>query len=103
MITDVELTTEAVSRVIDEKIRPLLQAHGGDLVLEEVRGHNVKVRFVGACSSCPSLKNTMDEIVTGALKEEFKDQIDRVILWDSVSDDLIEMARSYLNHSTSRT
>lgn len=91
-----DLLTEKVTKVINEKIRPTLQAHGGDVVLVEVKNRDVKVRFLGACCSCPSMQNTMDDIVTGTLRQELGDEIDRVILWNAVSDELIDFARDFL-------
>lgn len=96
MCKNKDLLTEKVTRVIDEKIRPTIQAHGGDIVLVEVKNRDVKVRFLGACCSCPSMQNTMDDIVTGTLRQELGDEIDRVILWNAVSDELIDFARNFL-------
>lgn len=98
MSTNDELLTEKVTRIIDEKIRPALHTHGGDIVLVKVKERNVKVRFLGACSSCPSMQNTMDEIVTESLREELGNEIGRIILWNSVSDELIDYARNYLKN-----
>ena len=101
MPTNEELLTEKIERVIDEKIRPALHAHGGDIALVEVKGRNVKVRFLGACSSCPSVQSTMEEIVTGSLRAELGDEIDRVILWNAVSDELIDFARDFFKRKHS--
>ncbi len=91
-----DLLTEKVTQVINEKIRPALQAHGGNIVLVEVKNRDVKVRFSGACCSCPSAQNTMDDIVTETLRQELGDEIGRVILWNTVSDELIDFARDFL-------
>lgn len=92
------MLSEKVARVIDEQIRPTLHAHGGDITLVEVKERDVKVRFSGACSSCPSIQSTMDEIVTGSLRRELGDEIDRVILWNAVSDELIDFARDFFRN-----
>jgi len=42
-----------------EKIRPALQADGGDIELLEVIGRNARVRLVGACLGCPSAQVTL--------------------------------------------
>ncbi len=54
-----------------EKIRPALQADGGDIELVEVTDDGVvKVKLVGACAGCPMSAMTLSAGVEGALKEE---------------------------------
>jgi Fe-S cluster biogenesis protein NfuA len=54
-----------------EKIRPLLQADGGDIELVEVTGDgDVKVKLTGACGSCPFAQMTLQKSVTTKLKED---------------------------------
>lgn len=92
---DVETLKEKVERVIEERIRPALRFHGGDIRLIEVIGSDVKVRLLGACCFCPSAQSTMEDVVTGSLKEELGDEIGRVILWDAISDELLDFARDF--------
>ena len=43
---------QEINRVIEEKIRPVLNAHNGDLELLEVTADGyVKVRLTGACAA----------------------------------------------------
>ncbi len=60
---------EKVQEVID-KIRPALQADGGDIELVDVNKGKVKVRLVGACKGCPMSEMTLRMGVEKALKEE---------------------------------
>ena len=53
-----------------ERIRPMLQADGGDIELLEVKGNSITVKLVGACSSCPSSVITLREGVERVLREE---------------------------------
>ena len=54
-----------------EKIRPSLQADGGDVELVEVTPEGVvKVRMTGACSGCPMREMTLQMGIGRALKEE---------------------------------
>jgi len=54
-----------------EKIRPSLQADGGDVELVEVTTEGmVKVRLTGACSGCPMRQMTLQMAIGRALKEE---------------------------------
>ncbi len=61
---------EQVAQVI-ETIRPLLQAHGGDIQLVEVTDDGiVKVVLEGACKGCPMAQVTLQRGVEAKLKEE---------------------------------
>jgi len=54
-----------------EKIRPSLQADGGDVELVEVTKDGVvKVKLTGACSGCPMREMTLKMGIGRALKEE---------------------------------
>lgn len=92
---NVETLKEKVERVIEERVRPALRFHGGDIRLIEVTGSDVKVRLLGACCFCPSAQSTMEDVVTGSLKEELGDEIGRVILWNEISDELLDFARDF--------
>ena len=52
------------------KIRPALQADGGDVELVEVVGGVVKVRLTGACGGCPMATITLKNGIEALLKEE---------------------------------
>ena len=52
------------------KIRPALQADGGDVELVEVQGGVVKVRLTGACGGCPMATITLKNGIEAALKQE---------------------------------
>ena len=57
-----------------EKIRPSLQADGGDIELVDVTSDGiVKVRLKGACGCCPMSTMTLQQGVARALKQEFPD------------------------------
>lgn len=54
-----------------ERIRPALQADGGDVELVEVTEDGVvKVRLVGACRGCPMSQLTLANGVERVLKED---------------------------------
>ncbi len=56
-----------------EKIRPMLQADGGDIEFVAVEGKRVKVRLRGACAGCPGAQMTLRLGVEKVLKEEIPD------------------------------
>ncbi|MDY6953222.1 MAG: NifU family protein [Thermodesulfobacteriota bacterium] len=67
---------EAVQAVID-KIRPMLQADGGDVELVAVDDSVVKVRLQGACKGCPMSQVTLKNGIEKYIKREVP-QVDRV-------------------------
>ena len=60
---------EKVETALD-KIRPMLQADGGDVELVEIDGGVVKVRLKGACAGCPMSQMTIKNGVERLLKEQ---------------------------------
>jgi len=52
------------------KIRPMLQADGGDVELVAVEGGVVKLRLKGACGSCPVAELTLKQGIERLLKEQ---------------------------------
>jgi Fe-S cluster biogenesis protein NfuA len=66
------VSRERVEAVLD-RIRPLMQADGGDIELVSVTGNNAHVRLTGMCSGCPSAHMTLYMGVEMALREEIKE------------------------------
>jgi len=60
---------EKVQKVI-EKLRPMLQADGGDVELVEVDDGVVKVRLQGACAGCPMSQMTLKNGIERMMKQE---------------------------------
>jgi Fe-S cluster biogenesis protein NfuA len=60
---------ELVQAALD-KIRPALQADGGDVELVEVEGNVVKVRLQGACKGCPMSQQTLKNGIEKFLMKE---------------------------------
>lgn len=80
------LTRENVESVLDELVRPALNADGGDITLVDIRNGDVHVKLVGACNTCPSSVMTMRMGVERLLQEEFPDmgeliQVDAAEAW----------------------
>ena len=60
---------EKVQEIID-RIRPMLQADGGDVELVDMEDGVVKVRLKGACLGCPMSQMTLKNGIEKVLKEE---------------------------------
>ena len=63
---------EKVEQVLN-KIKPNLQADGGDVELVDIEGDVVKVRLKGACAGCPmsqmTLKNGIERMIVSEIPE----------------------------------
>lgn len=53
-----------------KKIRPVLQADGGDVELVDVKDGVVKLRLRGACAGCPMATMTLQHGIERVLKEQ---------------------------------
>jgi Fe-S cluster biogenesis protein NfuA len=53
-----------------DKIRPMLQADGGDVELVEVVEGIVRVRLKGACAGCPMSQMTLKNGIEKVLKKK---------------------------------
>ncbi|MDD2604389.1 MAG: NifU family protein [Desulfobacterales bacterium] len=60
---------ERVQAVLD-KIRPALQADGGDVELVDVVDGVVKVRLQGACKGCPMSQMTLRNVIERVIKKD---------------------------------
>jgi Fe-S cluster biogenesis protein NfuA len=53
-----------------KKIRPMLQADGGDVEFVDIEDGVVKVRLQGACAGCPMSQMTVKNGIERLLKQE---------------------------------
>jgi len=88
-----EATLNEITRVVDEQIRPRLQAHGGDLSIISFEEGILRIKLHGACSTCPSAQLTMEETVKTALDGLVED----VFVVTTINDDLLNYAKTILN------
>jgi Fe-S cluster biogenesis protein NfuA len=63
------VSMERVQNVLD-RVRPFLQADGGDIELLTVNGNSADVRLTGMCAGCPSAHMTLHVGVEAVLREE---------------------------------
>lgn len=92
MLLKSQITTEKVSRVLEEVIKPQLQVHGGALHLLDIKGNTIRLKVTGTCQSCPSLNDTIEEIVLQSLQDALNDTTIQVEVDRGVSPSLIQEA-----------
>jgi Fe-S cluster biogenesis protein NfuA len=63
------VSRERIESVLN-RVRPFLQADGGDVELVTVSGNCAEVRLTGMCAGCPSAHMTLTVGVESAIREE---------------------------------
>ncbi len=86
---------QEIEAVLDEKVRPELAHHEGDIQVVKLEDDVLHVRLVGHCNNCPSAELTLEHTVNTALKEAFPDLKD-IVLVTGVSDSLIADMKAIL-------
>lgn len=81
--------------MIEERVRPSLLAHGGDIYIKEIKGKDVGLVFQGACKTCPAAQLTLEEVIEKALREEIAD-VGRVYLINETDQELIDFAKKLM-------
>ena len=92
---DQELTQ--IEKVLDEKVRPSLHAHGGEVAVDELKDGTLYIRLTGQCAGCPSADLTTESLIETELTRALPELVRRVSLIQSVSDELLEQARAILH------
>ncbi|CAN5289943.1 hypothetical protein BH20ACI1_BH20ACI1_10740 [soil metagenome] len=67
-----------IEELLDERIRPYLASDGGWLEILDLEEHTLKIRYQGACGSCPSSLTGTLMAIENMIKEEIDDQIEVV-------------------------
>lgn len=88
---------EQIERVLDEKVRPQLALHGGDIQSLSCEDGVYRFRLLGQCSGCPSAYLTTESLIREELLQAVPGLTDAVLV-QQVSDGLLEQARAILNH-----
>ena len=91
--------TEDLKRVeaaLDEKVRPVLRAHGGEIAADRLEDGVLYVKLLGQCAGCPSADLTNETIVEAELTAALPDLVRKVVAVQAVSDELWEQAKRLL-------
>ena len=70
---------ERIEAAMEEKVRPALRSHGGDISIDHVEGKTVYVKLLGQCAGCPSADLTNETIVEAEPTLLPKIQLDIVV------------------------
>ena len=85
-----------IEAVLDEKVRPSLRAHGGELEIDHLEDGVLYIKLLGQCAGCPSADLTTETLVEAELVKALPDLVEKVCVVQSVSDELWEQAKKLL-------
>lgn len=85
-----------VEAVLDEKVRPALRAHGGEIAVERLEDGVLYVKLLGRCAGCPSADLTNETLVEAELTRALPELVRKVAVVQTVSDELWEQAKRLL-------
>jgi Fe-S cluster biogenesis protein NfuA len=67
---------QRIEDILDKRIRPGLQADGGDLAIKDFKDNVLIVKYQGACGTCPSSTTGTLEAIRSILRDEFNPDIE---------------------------
>lgn len=88
---------EQIEEILDERVRPQLALHGGDIQSLSCEEGVYRFRLLGQCAGCPSADLTTEELIQEELLQAVPG-LRQVVLVQQVSDSLIRQAKAILSH-----
>ena len=85
-----------IEEVLDEKVRPSLQAHGGEIQVDRLEDKVLYVKLLGQCAGCPSADLTNETLVEAEVVKALPELVEKVAVIQTVSDELWEQAKRLL-------
>ena len=85
-----------IEAVLDEKVRPALRSHGGEIEIDRLEDGVLYVKLLGQCAGCPSADLTNETLVEAELTAALPELVRKVAGVQTVSDELWEQAKRLL-------
>ncbi len=67
-----------INELLDQKVRPALAGDGGGLEVVGVEGFTVKIRYQGACGTCPSAISGTLMAIEGLIRRDINEALEVV-------------------------
>ena len=96
------MTNERLEELLDELVRPALQAHGGNVELVGLEDGILWLRMLGQCAGCPAATMTNETIIEGQLLPLIP-ELKQVVLVHTVDESLLDMARTLMKRGAGRS
>jgi len=87
---------QQIEKVLEEKVRPMLRSHGGDVCLLDCADGVVYVELRGACAGCPSADLDTKRFIAETLCAVIP-QVRGVEVEKALPSDLLDFARKLLH------
>ncbi|MBR0282657.1 MAG: NifU family protein [Oscillibacter sp.] len=87
---------QKIEAVLDEKVRPYLRSHGGEISAERLEDGVLYVKMLGQCAGCPAADLTNETVVEEELVKAVPELVRKVAVTQTVSDELWEQAKRLL-------
>ena len=87
---------ESIERVLDEKVRPYLASHGGNVVVVGIEGDLLRIRLSGRCSGCLTADLETESLIKAEIQASCP-TVREVVLVSGVSESLLEQVRSLMS------
>ena len=91
-----EEALKQIEAVLDEKVRPSLRAHGGEVQVDALEDGVLYIKLLGECAGCPSADLTNESLIEAELVKNLPELVQKVTVVQSVSDELWEQAKRLL-------
>ena len=85
-----------IEAVLDEKVRPSLRAHCGELEIDHLEEGVLYIKLLGQCAGCPSADLTNETLIEHELTAALPELVQKVVVVQTVSDELWEQAKRLL-------
>lgn len=85
-----------IEAVLDEKVRPTMRAHGGEIQIDRLENGVLHVKLLGQCAGCPSADLTNETLIEHELTAALPELVQKVVVVQTVSDELWEQAKRLL-------
>ena len=85
-----------IEAVLDEKVRPSLRAHGGEIQVDHLEDKVLYVKLLGQCAGCPAADLTNETLVEAEVVKALPELVQKVAVIQTVSDELWEQAKRLL-------
>ena len=91
-----EENLKRIEDVLETQVRPSLRAHGGEIAIDHLEDGVLYVKLLGQCAGCPSADLTNETIVEAEVVKALPDLVKKVVVVQTVSDELWEQAKRLL-------
>ena len=94
-----KISIETIQKYLQKNVSPHLQKHYGNVKAHRIENNTLYIHLLGQCACCPSAHLTVEYFIEKKIKENFS-QIQQVCIEQSVSDELLILAKKVLSGKT---